>query len=152
MLHIYIEDCVNPLPDDYISRVDQYFDNNYEPEWFQDAFVRRIIQEIDHSQVVGEGLSVNIYNEVLGNIPPQNLSTGGKSLILLYAEQEIKTDGDRLGDNCIGMLLEIADKKDIFISLSHVPPFPDEFEAVILNNGKKINTIQEFLHEKIMIQ
>ena len=33
-------------------------------------------------------------------------------------------NGDRLGDNCIGLLLEIAKRKDITITTSHILPFP----------------------------
>ena len=150
MLYIYIDDGWDTLPDEYECYVSDYFDDVYEPDWFSDLFVRRIIKEIDDSEVVGQGKSVNIYNEILGNIPPQYLSSGCKALILLHKE-DIKINGDRLGDNCIGLLLEIADKKDIVISLSHIPPFPDKFNAIIVNNGKKIVSNKEFISQKVRL-
>ncbi len=150
MLYIYIDDGQQELPNGYVSRVSNFFDNDFEPEWFQDEFVRRILKEIDNSVVAGEGLGVNIYNETLGNIPPQNLSSGCKALILLYEYgEDIKINGDRLGDNCIGLLLEIAETKDITISLGHIPPFPEKFHAVIVNNGKRISKRKEFTSEYI---
>ena len=143
MLHVYFDDCKKELPKEFESYVSQYFDEVYEPEWFSDEFVKKIIHKIDKSEVIGTGRSVNIYNEFLGNLPPQNLSSGCKGLILLYKE-DIKINGDRLGDNCMVLLLEIADVKDVTISLSHTPPFPDNFNAHIINSGKLVNTRKQF--------
>ena len=135
MLNIYLDNCEEELPKEFESYVSQYFDEVYEPDWFSDDFVQTIIETIDKSKVVGGGKSVNIYNDILGNFPPQNLSSGCKGLILLYKE-DVKINGDRLGDNCISLLLEISKIKDIFISLSHTPPFPDHFDAYIINTKK----------------
>lgn len=148
MLNIYADDCKEPLPKEFESHVSDYFDEVFEEDWFSDNFVKNTIKEIDKSEIVGEGRSINIYNEFLGNFPPQHLSSGCKALILLYKE-DIKINGDRLGDNCMDLLLKIADKKDITISLSHMPPFPDKFEAYIINTKKFIKTNKEF-HSEMM--
>ncbi|MEI3139158.1 MAG: DUF4869 domain-containing protein [Lachnospiraceae bacterium] len=100
MLSIYIDDGWGNLPEEYESYVSDYFDDVFKPEWFSDDVVRNIIKEIDDSEVVGPGKSVNIYNETLGNIPPQYLSSSCKGLILLYKD-DMKINGDRLGDNCV---------------------------------------------------
>lgn len=144
MLYIYIDHAIDDLPKEYESHVSDYFDDVYEPEWFSDKMVKQFILEIDETKVVGEGVSVNLYNEVLGNIPPQYLSSGCKGLILLYKEG-IKINGDRLGDNCIPLLLKIANIKDIEISLSHTPKFPDKFDAIIVNDGRKIHSFMDFV-------
>ena len=143
MLNIYLDNCREELPKKFESYVSQYFDEVYESEWFSDEFVKRIIRQIDKSEVVGVGSSINIYNDVLGNFPPQNLSSGCKGLILLLKE-DIAINGDRLGDNCMELLLEIAQNKDIFISLSHTPPFPNEFDAYIINKKQYVKTRKEF--------
>lgn len=148
MLYIYIDDGFGNLPEEYECYVSDYFDDVFESEWFSDKMVQRIIKVIDDSKVVGTGDSVNIYNETLGNIPPQYLSSGCKGLILLYKDN-IKISGDRLGDNCIPLLLEISSKKDIWISLSHIPDFPKNFEAIIVNNFTKINSRSEFVTMKV---
>ena len=152
MLYIYIDDCKSVLPKEFESYVSDYFNDVYEPEWFKDEFVQRIIKEIDNSKVafIGNENSINIYNSTLGNIPPERLSSGCKGLILLYKE-DIKINGDRLGDNCIGLLLEISSKKDVTISLGHIPPFPDKFEAVIVNNDEKISSNREYIHWSISL-
>lgn len=151
MLSIYLDNCRENLPKEFESYVSQYFDEVYEPEWFSDDFIRTIIRTIDKSEVIGEGNSINIFNNILGNFPPQNLSSGCKGLILLYKD-EIKINGDRLGDNCIELLLEIASKKDITISLSHTPPFPEEFHAYIINTNKRIETRKQFHAEMLDVR
>ena len=114
----YEETCKR-LPD-RISNVRDYFDTSYEPEWFDDEFVRKIIKDIDNTTVVS---GINLYNEVLLGISPESLSSGSKALIILFEEDYI-VNGDRLGDNCIELLLEIAKQKDITITTSHILPLP----------------------------
>lgn len=150
MLYIYLDNAIDDLPKEYEGHVSDYFDDVYEPEWFSDQMVRQFIWEIDETKVVGDGISVNLYNEVLGNIPPQYLSSGCKGLILLYKEG-IKINGDRLGDNCIPLLLKIADLKDVEISLSHTPKFPDKFDAVIVNDGREIHSFRDFIIAKAQV-
>ena len=70
MLSIYLDDCKEDLPKEFESYVSQYFDEVYEPDWFSDNFVKFIIEEIDKSKVVGDGQSINIYNDILGNFLP----------------------------------------------------------------------------------
>lgn len=123
MLNIIIEsnyeEICQRLPN-RISNVRGYFDTSYEPAWFDDEFVRKIIQDIDKTTVVS---GINLYNDVLLGISPESLSSGSKALIILWKEDCI-VNGDRLGDNCIGLLLEIAKRKDITITTSHILPFP----------------------------
>ena len=151
MMNIYLDNCREDLPKEFESYVSQYFDEVYEPEWFSDDFVRRMIKTIDKSEVVGIGNSINIFNDILGNFPPQNLSSGCKGLILLYKD-DVKINGDRLGDNCIGLLLEISKEKDVTISLSHTPPFPDVFDAYIINTNKRIETRKQFHAEMLEVR
>ncbi len=149
MLHILI--CsYNELPEDYLIKVSEYFDEAFEPDWFQDEFVRRVVQGIDHSMVVGDGGSCMIQNDVLGIIPPQYLSTGCKAILLAYKENP-KLDGNKLGDNCIPYLLELALQKDIFISTSHMIQFPPRFDAIIDNNGAIVRSMGDFVHWKVVL-
>ena len=125
-----------------ISNVSAHFDFNYEPEWFSDPLVKRIIGEIDNTKVID---GINLYNEVLLGISPVSLSSGSKALILLLKEDYI-IDGDRLGDNCMGLLIDIAKKKDITITTSHILPLPKQLEVETNIHGYgKITTFKEFL-------
>ncbi len=98
MLNIIIEsnyeETCKRLPN-RISNVRGYFDTSYEPEWFDDEFVRKIIKDIDNTTVVS---GINLYNDVLLGISPESLSSGSKALIILFEEDYI-VNGDRLGDN-----------------------------------------------------
>ena len=72
-------------------------------------------------------------------------------MILLYKD-EVKINGDRLGDNCISLLLEISNQNNISISLSHTPPFPDTFDAYIINTKKNIKTRKQFNEEMLNVK
>lgn len=142
MLSIYLNDWKDEKKvSEFEGRVSAYFDEVFESDWFNDSFVKRIVNEIDDTVVVSDYV---LHNKTLGNIPPQYLSSGCKGLILLYKEG-IKISGDRLGDNCVPLLLEIAEKKDICISLAHIMRFPKEFTAMIENTGVIVHSYGEFL-------
>ena len=146
MLYIYIDKSRSMLQNDWITDISASFDIEYEASWFADELVQRIIKIVDKSEVqtfqVGD--SVNIYNKIYGNLSPRDLSNGSKSLILLW-KTDYKINGDRMGNNCISLLLEIASKKDITISLGHIPAFPSVFEATIINNNMLIHSKREFI-------
>ncbi len=146
MLSIYIDDGMHMLPSDWVTDISASFDVEYEPEWFSDTFVQEIISVVDKSEVIlMDGYrSTNIYNEYLGNISPRDLSNGAKSLILLW-KTDYKLNGDRMGNNCIPLLLRISEQKDITISLGHIPKLPYKFEALVLNNNTQIHSIKDFL-------
>ena len=89
MLNIIIEsnyeETCKRLPN-RISNVRGYFDTSYEPEWFDDEFVRKIIKDIDNTTVLS---GISLYNEVLTGISPVSLSSGSKALIILFEENYI---------------------------------------------------------------
>lgn len=147
MLYIHIENPTNEgykyVQANYITRVSPYFDNMYEDEWFDDDFTKETVKEIDKSEVID---CRSIYNEYGGSLPVTELSTGTKALMLLKFTDN-KVSGDRLGDNCITRLLEIAKTKDIYISLDHIMSFPEYFEATIENSQTIIHSFNEFIDE-----
>jgi hypothetical protein len=128
----------------YESYVSDYFDDEYEDDWFEDSYVKKLIKAIDNTEVCDDG---TLYNEVLGGIVKSQLSTGVKGLILLY-KTDCKINGDRLGDNCWEYVFEIAQSKDINIVLRHIPEFPTDFKAFLINTGKIINR-SEYIFEFI---
>lgn len=68
---------------DVLIYVDNYFNMNYEDEWFEDELVKQIIQDVDKSTVITNGI---IDSPVLGKIPPTNISGGAKALILMLKD------------------------------------------------------------------
>ena len=96
-----------------ITNVDMFFDNNYEPEWLLDPFVKKIIHDIDKSDVLSENV---ISSPVFGSIPPRMLSGGTKALILMLKENKVIW-ATACGDNCAKWIIEISKLRDITICL-----------------------------------
>ena len=87
MLHVYIQsqrDLENWENPEYLGIVSEYFNFEYEPEWFSDPFIEKIILEVDNTIIRHDG---TLYSDVLGAIVPQQLSTGCKALALCYKTQ-----------------------------------------------------------------
>ena len=121
-----------------------YFDNMYEDEWITNSLSVEMILDVDKSAVVGPHL---IESPVLGPISPKELSGGVKTLILMALdENNMVFNASACGDNCSKWILKIAEKKDLTINLRHIMDFGEEtFEAQILNNGRQVHDMQEFV-------
>ena len=98
-----------------VINVDTYFNNTYDEAWIDDPFVRRVISEVDNSEVKDKQC---IYSPILGQIPPERLSGGVKAVILMYEDEEFYTDLIVCGANCEKLILDIAEEKDITCCLS----------------------------------
>ncbi len=121
-----------------------YFKNTYEPEWLESDLARAIIRDIDSSEVLsGECIS----SPVLGQIPPERLSGGTKTLLLMLNEPEKIFNASTCGDNCAKWILEIGRQKDITINLRHVMGFgkDTEFEIKIQNGGEIVHSMKELV-------
>ena len=78
-------------------------------------------------------------------MPAKELSSGTKALLILANEENVLVSGDRMGDNCVPFLLELAEKKDIKITLCHLMQFPEQFEFYCIPQNKVITTSEDFL-------
>ena len=112
--------------EDAVLSVDTYFNNTYEEEWLDDPFVKRIVKEVDGSDVQDQQC---VLSPVLGQIPPERLSGGAKALILMYKEDDFYVDLIVCGANCESLILEMAERKDITCSLSG-------YDVSFMNLGK----------------
>lgn len=128
-----------------ITNVDLFFDNNYDSQWFLDPMVKRMITDIDKSEVISENI---IQSPVLGQIPPSMISGGVKALILM-----LKTDNviwaTACGDNCARWIVEISKMKDVTICLEHLLHFPDDFEAICVDDGMEIHSLYDYSEEAL---
>jgi hypothetical protein len=150
MLKIWVRPEVGDLPTEWVTNIKSYFLRNMRIEWFADPFVVRIIKEVDKTDVIPFRDSYIIDSPVFGIMPPERLSTGCKSLILLH-KINMKLDGARLGDNCLGLLLEMAEEKDIEIALGHIPKFPEPFTALVINTNVYVHSVSEYITEEVNI-
>ena len=138
MLNIYFGES-SIFMDNKVSHVSEYFDAVYEQEWLDCEWSRRVIREIDKSTYVcGE----YIESPVLGGISPRDLSSGCKALILANFMPELLISGDRMGDNCYPLLLELAEEKDLYITLCHLIDFR-KFEPFKVRNAVTGDIITE---------
>jgi hypothetical protein len=106
----------------------------FEEEWLQDLFVKKMVEDVDKSKVLDNGL---IDSPFLGIITPMQLSGGVKMLILAY-ECDVFIDATCCGDNCAKWFYEISRKKNITINLNYSMHFDCDPEAVLLYEGQEI--------------
>lgn len=132
---------------EYIFNPDVFFNNTYEDEWIVEDISRQMIKEIDGSEVMGPHLIESPY---LGPIPPERLSGGVKTLILIANDQEHIFNASACGDNCAEWLLKLSEERDVTVRFGHIMNFGKKpFEIEILNTGKKVHTMLE-LDEEII--
>lgn len=120
-----------------------FFKNDYEDEWITDSLVKEMIRDVDHSEVIDNGV---IDSPVLGKIPPLGLSGGVKTLILILFEPGKVFNASTCGDNCAKWLLRIAASEDRTVNLRHIMDFGDEpFEIRIRNTGDVVHSMKELV-------
>lgn len=135
MLSVYLGDCENEIYNPPL-----YFINQYEDFWLESEFAKTMIKDVDKSEVVGPHL---IQSPVLGPISPRELSGGVKTL---FDNSGKIFNATACGDNCAKWILEIAENKDLTISLHHSMNFGDgEYAIKILNNGVVVHNQEEWL-------
>ena len=111
MLKIFFGD--NP-GDDYIFNPDVFFNNTYEDEWITSEISKKMIKDIDRSEVKNSNI---IESPFLGLISPERLSGGVKTLILMQNDTKHIFNASACGNNCAQWILKLAKQKDITIRL-----------------------------------
>ena len=140
MLRVWFGDRKNAI---YNTSV--FFKNRYEDEWITDDFAKKVIKDIDHSEVI-DANSIN--SPVLGNISPLQLSGGVKALILMKHFPGKVFNASNCGDNCAKWILSLGEEQDFTINLFHVMNFgKDPFSIRVLNSKNMVaHDMQEFLN------
>ena len=125
--------------EDVIYNTSVYFDNVYSPQWFKDAFAQRIIKSIDKGTVVGPNA---IDTKILGIIPPERLSGGTKTLLLMYFMPQNIYNATTCSDNCAYWILRIAAQHDLTINLYHLLDFGNgKFTVTVANTGDVVHAM-----------
>ena len=139
MLRVWFGDRKNTI---YNTSV--FFKNRYIDEWITDDFGKKVIMDIDHSEVIDAN---NIKSPVLGNISPLQLSGGVKALILMKHFPGKIFNASNCGDNCAKWILSLGEEQDFTINLYHVMNFGNgPYNIRILNDPHTIaHNKQEFL-------
>ncbi len=131
--------------DNTIYNTSVFFKNRYKDEWLTDDFAKKVISDVDHSEVIDAN---NIKSPVLGNITPLQLSGGVKALLLMKHYPGKIFNASNCGDNCSKWLLELGKEQDFTIVLYHVMDFgKGKYDIRILNDKKLVtHNMQEFLN------
>lgn len=142
MLKIYFGDM------DEANYGPTWFQFNYDPEWLRDDLVQKMIEDIDHSRYV-DGLVID--SPVLGPIPPEKLSGGLQTLIMIYKRPDLTFDATSCGENCAAWLLEIGRRQDITVNLNYLMHFDDSqpLEIMILNENRLVKTRKDYVYTAI---
>ena len=142
MLNVYFGD----MPD-AIYNTAVYFKNTYQDKWITNEYSRRMIEDVDRSEVVSESV---IQSPVLGSITPIQLSGGAKTLMLIKFDRRHVFNASTCGDNCAKWILDMAKDRKVVINLYHVMDFgSDSFRIRVLNSGKIAHNMAELIHESI---
>lgn len=130
--------------DNSVYNTNVYFKNTYEPEWFETDLAKRMIKDIDDSDVLSGEC---IQSPVLGQIPPERLSGGVKTLLLMMNEPDKIFNASTCGDNCAKWILEIGKQKDLTINLRHMMSFGKDtkFEIKVKNANQIVHSMKELI-------
>lgn len=145
MLCIIFGEIPEDMEKKYIYNTSMYFDNTYLDNWLTDDLSVKMIKSVDKAVVLSPNA---VDSKALGVIPVTKISGGLKTLLLLRHDDTKIFNASTCGDNCAKWILRIAkeSKKDIVINLRHVMDFGDKpFEIKILNNGKTVHNIKEYV-------
>ena len=145
MLCIIFGEIPEDMEKKYVYNTSMYFDNTYLDNWLTDDLSVKMIKSVDKAVVLSPNA---VDSKALGVIPVTKISGGLKTLLLLRHDDTKIFNASTCGDNCAKWILRIAkeSKKDIVINLRHVMDFGDKpFEIKILNNGKTVHNIQEYV-------
>lgn len=125
-----------------IYNTNVYFKNTYDEEWLNSTLAKAIIKDIDNSEVVSGEC---IISPVLGQIPPERLSGGVKTLLLMLNEPDKIFNASTCGDNCAKWILEIGKQIDVTINLRHMMNFGKNtvFDITIKNGMEKVHSMKE---------
>lgn len=137
MLNIYFGE----MPD-AIYNTAAYFNNTYQEDWLTTDFAREVIKGVDRSEIIDNQL---IKSPVLGLIPPEQLSGGTKTLLLIKNCPDMVFNASTCGDNCAKYILKIAKKRDVTINLYHIMRFGKRLKAIILNDGAIVDSMEQLI-------
>ncbi len=145
MLCIIFGEMPEDMEKKYVYNTSMYFDNTYLDNWLTDELSVKMIKSVDKAVVLSSNA---VDSKALGIIPVTKISGGLKTLLLIRHDDTKIFNASTCGDNCAKWILKIAQKadRDIIINLRHIMDFGDKpFEIKILNNGKTVHNMKEYV-------
>jgi hypothetical protein len=130
--------------DDSIWNTSNYFDAWFDRSNLLKPFARKVIKEIDKSEVISE---YNILSPIFGSMPTQMLSGGTKTLLIIKYNNAV-VNLEHLGENCYQYLIDIAREQDVLICVEGINDLfndTDADEIRIENTGQITRSKMEYL-------
>ena len=114
-----------------------------EEDWFNEEYVKDIVYKIDGSIVENPHA---IIHPDFGLHNCYEISAGAKNIVLAY-KTDLKLNADFMGDNCIPLLLDIADTKEVFITTTHIFILPEDrpINIELVNTGEILRDSDSYL-------
>lgn len=104
---------------------------------------KEIIRDIDKSEVLSPYC---IQSPVLGQISPEYIAGGTKTLLLIMNEPNKIFNASTCGDSCAKWILKIAERQDITINLRHLVRFgKEEFPVPVFVERVQVHNARELL-------
>ena len=119
---------------DEIYNTDVYYRNQYDKMWVMDSFAKKIIADIDDSTVIAPDV---IQNDIFGSFNSTELSTGVKTILLNKNQPNRIFNISNCGDNCAKYILELAENRDIKVTLHHIMNFGSSFSLKVINDRRR---------------
>lgn len=125
-----------------------WFKYSYDLDWFKDELVQAMIRDVDKSEYITGYI---IESSILGPIPPEKLSGGVQTLIMIYMMPDKIFDATSCGPNCNKWLLEIGKRKDVTVNLQYYMTFEglEPLEIKVLNTNKIAYSEEELVMEAL---
>ena len=117
-----------------IYNTEVYYENQYDKEWVMDEFARRVIRDIDASEVLSPDV---ISNDIFGSFASTELSAGVKTLLLIKNMPNKIFNISNCGDNCAKYLLELAKDQNINVTLHQAMDFGNDFAVQVVNDRRR---------------
>lgn len=111
-------------------------------EWLDDPLVQEMIEDIDKSKVLSQRC---IQSPILGQIPPDYLSGGVKTLIMLLKEPDYHVDLMVCGNNCTKWIKEVAKHQNLHLAISTFDLDYPDIVMECLNDGDIIDSKKKWL-------
>ncbi len=129
MLKVYFGSCK-----DEVYNTAMFYENQYDKNWVTDDFAKRIIKDIDDSEVIAPDV---IQNEIFGTFTSNELSAGVKTLLLIKNFPNKIFNISNCGDNCAKYILELVSDRDIKVTLHHAMDFGENFAIKVINDRRR---------------
>ena len=83
----------------------------------------------------------------MGPIPPERLSGGVQTLIMIYEKPQLVFDATSCGGNCAKWLLEIGRQKDVTVNLNYLMKFEDtpDLMVYINNENREVDSVADYV-------